>query len=90
MGKTLKLMYLLLLGGCVATSQVVPYGNGVYMIEALDGWGVKSQADVLAEGVKKADAYCGQLGKSAQVKQDSASYGPNGTQGRLIFVCAEK
>jgi putative hemolysin len=84
-------LIVLLLAGCASTSEVVPYGSGVYLITAKSNSGTASRWELQAMAAKEANAYCGKQGKTMQVKEDTAIGNVwTGTASRLLFTCADK
>ena len=83
-------LIVLLLAGCASTSEVIPYGSGVYLITAKSNSGAASRWELQTMAAKEANAYCAKQGKTMQVKEDTAIGNVwTGTASRLLFTCAE-
>ena len=87
----MRYLIILLLAGCASTSEVVPYGAGMYLITARSGSGTATRGELQVMAAKEANAYCAKQGKSMQVKEDAAIGNVwTGTSSRLLFSCADK
>ena len=87
----MRYLIVLLLTGCASTSEVVPYGSGVYLITAKSNSGTATRWELQAMAAKEANAYCAKQGKAMQVKEDTAIGNVwTGTASRLLFTCADK
>lgn len=87
----MRYLIVLLLTGCASTSEVVPYGSGVYLITAKSNSGTATRWELQTMAAKEANAYCGKQGKAMQVKEDTAIGNVwTGTASRLLFTCADK
>ena len=87
----MRYLIVLLLAGCASTSEVVPYGSGVYLVTAKSNSGTASRWELQAMAAKDANAYCAKQGKTMQVKEDTAIGNVwTGTSSRLLFTCADK
>lgn len=86
----MRYLIVLLLAGCASTSEVVPYGSGVYLITAKSGSGTATRWELQTMAAKDANAYCAKQGKTMQVKEDTAIGNVwTGTSSRLLFTCAD-
>ena len=82
----MRYLVVLVLAGCASPSDVVPYGNGLYMVTASDRGGATSEGDPQAMAAKEASAYCAKQGKTMQPQQQSKM----GTTAALSFTCSDK
>ena len=86
----MRSLIILLLAGCASTSEVVPYGSGVYLITAKSGSGTATRGELQTMAAKEANAYCAKQGKTMQVKQDTAIGNVwTGPSSRLLFTCSD-
>jgi hypothetical protein len=83
--------FLACLSGCVLKSDVVPAGDGTYLVTGRTG---DFGPDVLMALLKKANSFCAARDASAQIVSQSDDYkalqvfGPR--TGRLYFKCEKK
>jgi hypothetical protein len=80
-----------LLAGCVSTSEVVPIGDGRYMITGRASGGLNAGKET-TEATKQANAYCAKLSKQ-MVLQDLDKTGNAAVFGEninLTFRCEPK
>ena len=63
---TFSTLYLLVLGGCAASSGVIPIGNETYSVMHRDNGPMASLGSLKAEAYKDAAAFCS--GKNRQVE----------------------
>lgn len=83
----MRYLAVLLLAGCASTTEVVPYGGGLYLITANDSSGVTNFGELQTLAAKEANAYCAKQGKTMRASQHSASHNPAGTTATLVFSC---
>ena len=83
----MRYLAVLLLAGCASTTEVVPYGGGLYLITANDSSGITSSGELQTQAAKEANAYCAKQGKTMRVSQSSTSYNPAGGTATLVFSC---
>jgi hypothetical protein len=89
MKKYVVAMCVLALAGCQSVSEVVPAGNGTYMVGSEVRGGFSSWAEVRALTLKRANEYCAGLGKEMQ-QVDSKTRGARGwtpQEAELTFKC---
>jgi hypothetical protein len=75
--RTLFIAASLALAGCATMSDVVPIGDGRYMVGTSVRGGFTSDAEVKASALKRANAYCQERSKQ-MVLIDSSSSGVQG------------
>lgn len=82
------LLPVILIGGCVTTSSVVPVGRDSYMISGRAAGGLNAGKGNIA-ALQQANAYCAAMNKFAVVRRIDtngiASLGAESTQ--LVFSC---
>jgi hypothetical protein len=83
----MRYLAVLVLAGCASTTEVVPYGGGMYLITANDDFGATNFGELHTKAAKAANAYCAQQGKTMRASQTSANRNPAGTTTTLIFSC---
>jgi hypothetical protein len=91
MRKTVVLCFALLAAGCQSVSEVVPAGNGTYMVGSEVRGGFSSWAEVRALTLRRANEYCSGQGKE-MVQVDSKTRGARGwtpQEAELTFKCVE-
>jgi hypothetical protein len=91
LGVTITAGALALLAGCVSTSEVVPIGDGRYMITGRASGGVNAGKET-TEATKEANAYCAKQSKQ-MVLQDLDKTGNAAVFGEnvnLTFRCEPK
>jgi len=77
------------LAACQSVSDVVPTGQGTYLVGANVHGGLKSDAEVTALSIKRGTEFCAAMGKQFELTQSSNS----GTQGwtpqqsQIMFRC---
>jgi hypothetical protein len=82
----------LALVACQSVSEVIPTGQNTYMVGANSQGGFTSDAEVAALGIKRANEFCANQGKSMEMISTSSS----GTQGwtpqnsQTLFRCVSK
>src|SRR5438105_644340 len=86
-GGMMRYLAVLVLAGCASTTEVVPYGGGMYLITANDGSGVTNFGQLHTQAAKEANAYCDKQGKTMRASQTSANRNPAGSTATLIFSC---
>ena len=80
---------LLSVAGCVTITDPVPVGRDTYMMGLGARGGLTNDADLLAQTMKAAGAFCGRQGRRMELQSSSSS----GTQGwtpqsnQVIFRC---
>jgi len=78
----------LLLAGCASTTEVVPYGSGLYLITANDITSSTTVGDLQTQAAKEANAYCLKQGKTMQAEKHSTSGNRSvGMTATLVFSC---
>lgn len=86
--KTSLVALLLVLSGCVTTSEVVPASNGEYLLTGHASGGLNAGKGTAA-AMQKASAYCGSQGKKMEVVNTEfhgmAAVGGESTS--LVFRC---
>jgi len=75
--RTLFIATCLAVTGCATMSDVVPIGEGRYMVGTSVRGGFTSDAEVKASALKRANAYCAERGKQ-MVLIDATSSGVQG------------
>ena len=90
MKKTLLLLAVIFLSGCMSSSNVVPLGNGTYHLTAKDQGGIFSDdGQVVGVLMNQAQTFCNGLNKNA--KTISLNRDPEGPMrfetADLIFRC---
>lgn len=79
----------LFLAGCVSVTQPVAVGQDTYMIGLGARGGLSSDADLMAQSVKAAGAYCTTKGRTIEVQSMAASgvqmWTPQSNQ--VVFKC---
>lgn len=81
----------LLLAGCATTTEPVSLGGGQYMIATHARGGLKSDAQLSADTIQAAHAYCRQIGKQEAVVQSSDNSGTQGwtpQNAKVTFTCS--
>jgi hypothetical protein len=81
----MRYLIALVLAGCASTTDVVPYGNGLYMITASARGDATSVGDLQSMAEKEATAYCARQGKTMQAQQQSTMQ----TTAALSFTCSD-
>jgi len=61
-----------LIAGCSTVSDVVPIGRDTYMVGSTARGGLTGDAEVKALAVRRANEYCAEQGKRAQVLSSSS------------------
>jgi hypothetical protein len=78
------------LSGCVLRSDVVPAGDGAYLVTGRTG---DFGPDVQTELLKKANAFCATQGARVHIESQSDDYNPlqvfGPRTGRLYFKCVK-
>ena len=84
----LGIVALLLLAGCVSTTDIVPAGKDSYMVAGSANGGANGGKSLIA-ATKQANAYCGKLGKVMIIRntETGGSAGWGGEHSNLIFSC---
>lgn len=79
------------LQGCIRTIAPVSLGDGVYMIATNARGGLKSDAELSADTIRAAHAYCASIGKREAVVQTAANSGTQGwtpQNAEVTFKCS--
>lgn len=91
MRKAVMLSFALLVTGCQSVSEVVPAGNGTYLVGSEVRGGFSSWTEVRALTLRRANEYCSSQGKE-MVQVDSKTRGARGwtpQEAELTFKCVE-
>lgn len=89
--KVLVIVGALALAGCVSTIEPVSMGEGIYMIATNARGGFKSDAELSADTIRAAHAYCVRIGKKEAVVQSAANSGTQGLtpqNAQVTFKCS--
>jgi hypothetical protein len=90
LARFLPLTTVALLSGCVLRSDVVPAGDGTYLVTGRTG---DFGPDVQSELLKKANDFCAARGLAVHVVSQSDNYNPlqvfGPRTGRLYFSCVK-
>jgi hypothetical protein len=81
----------LALTGCVSTIEPVSMGDGTYMIATNARGGFKSDAQLSADTIQAAHAYCRRMGKKEAVVQTATNSGTQGwtpQNAQVVFSCS--
>jgi hypothetical protein len=80
---------LVVVAGCASTSDVVPTGDGAYMVSAHGVMGYSSGGEQKAKAFKSAEAFCKEKGKSLQTIAEADTPGGFGrvASGEVRFRC---
>jgi|RhiMethySRZTD1v2_1073278.scaffolds.fasta_scaffold69259_3 hypothetical protein len=82
------LLVLVLIAGCTSVSEVVPYGNGTYIVSASDSAGHYSSGQMRVEAAKAANDYCSKQGKKMRaVEANERGDYWSGPSSSLVFAC---
>jgi len=82
------LILLVLISGCASVSEVVPYGNGTYILSATDSGGMYSSGEMRIVAAKAANEYCAKQGKTMRAVESNerGNYGTSPSSS-LVFAC---
>jgi hypothetical protein len=89
--RAMIVLAVLMLGGCVSSSEVVPIGNGRYMITGRASGGLNAGKET-TEATKAANIYCAKQSKQMVLQNldktgNAAVFGENIS---LTFTCEDK
>lgn len=90
MWKTIVLSILAFaLMGCQSISDVVPTGQGSYLVGAVVHGGMQSDAEVTALSIKRGREFCSALGKSFELinASNAGTQGWTPQQSQIMFRC---
>jgi hypothetical protein len=91
--KTLSLILLLAVAGCVSTSEVVPVGKDTYMVGTQVQGGMESWTEIKARSIKSANDYCDKRGQTMTLQGDVKTSGVRGwtpQNAEVTFKCEPK
>jgi PBP1b-binding outer membrane lipoprotein LpoB len=81
-----------LLGGCVSMTEPVQVGKDTYMIGLNARGGFSSDAELLAQTIKTATAFCASQGRDIEVQSTNVTgvqmWTPQNNQ--VVFICVPK
>ncbi len=85
----LGLTLTVLLVGCQSISDVVPTGQGTYLVGATVRGGMKSDAEVTAVSIKRGTEFCAAMGKRFELANasNSGTQGWTPQQSQIMFRC---
>jgi hypothetical protein len=70
----------------------VPLGNDTYMVGVNAMRGSRSNAELAAQALSQANAYCAALGRNAEIQERTVSGSPGWVpqDARVVFRCVER
>lgn len=85
----MRYVFLVLLAGCVSTSEVMEVGKDRYMVSATMGGNLPEWDDVKGLALTKAREHCSSLGKSMEADrwQTSGARGWSRLRAELTYRC---
>lgn len=87
----MRYLPVLLLAGCVSTSQIVPHGNDAFLVNVDDPSGAHSKSSLQRKAIEEAQTYCAARGKIMRVQGTVATGNAwVGTSADVVFTCADK
>lgn len=84
------ILFVGLLAGCQSVSEVVPTGQGTYLVGANVRGGMKSDAEVTAISIRRGTEFCAAMGKRFELvnASNSGTQGWTPQQSQVMFRCA--
>jgi hypothetical protein len=84
--KRIAVLFILIMAGCVSTSDIVPAGKDSYMVQSSARGGLVMGSENV-NALKAANAYCAGMGKVMQIRRTDTSTSLNYAAASLIFSC---
>lgn len=87
--KRLRIAAIIALTGCASATEVVPYGQGQYIVGASDSSGTATRGVLQVKAAEAANAHCAGMGKAMKV-EDTKAPGTANASSALVFSCIQK
>jgi hypothetical protein len=77
----------LALAGCASTSDVQPYGKGLYTTASSDPTNLKTTGELKMLAIREANKFCADQGKTMRGVDATEQVGKSGGSTTLVFAC---